>query len=104
MHAMIVYIGCACDVANQIAFESHRYHFDPHVYAMDEYEIVTLHLTHTYASYSSRRISFINVLCVYACQGALSSESAVIFVTSTTGQGEAPDNMQVLHALTACML
>ncbi|ORY01302.1 riboflavin synthase domain-like protein [Basidiobolus meristosporus CBS 931.73] len=57
--------GCAQDVAERIGREGIRRHFSPEVSAMDDYDIENL----------------IN-------------EKLVIFVCSTTGQGEEPDNMK----------
>jgi len=57
--------GCAKDVAERIARESIRYHFAPDLAPMDDFD---------------RRV--------------LPTERIVVFVASTTGQAEAPHNMQ----------
>ncbi|KAG5460468.1 MAG: flavoprotein-like protein [Olpidium bornovanus] len=58
--------GCAEDVALRIGREGRRRHFRARVLAMDEYD-----------------------------KRALVDERLVVFVCSTTGQGEEPDNMKV---------
>eukprot|EP00466_Bigelowiella_natans_P018081 jgi/Bigna1/138516/aug1.45_g13224 len=57
--------GCACDVAQRVARESLRYHFEPDLKTMDSYNRTNL-----------------------------PSEELVVFIASTTGQAEAPANMQ----------
>ncbi|KAJ1680192.1 NAPDH-dependent diflavin reductase [Spiromyces aspiralis] len=58
--------GCAEDVAKRIAREGWRRHFKVHVQELDEFDRQKLFTT-----------------------------SPIVFVCSTTGQGDEPDNMKV---------
>ncbi|RKP08332.1 hypothetical protein THASP1DRAFT_15816 [Thamnocephalis sphaerospora] len=57
--------GCAADMADRVRREAKRRHFRPALFAMDEYD-----------------------------RAQLVNERLAIFVCSTTGQGEEPDNMK----------
>lgn len=72
-HLLILYgsqTGCAQDIAERIYRQARRRHFKARVYPMDDYE----------------RANLIN-------------ERLVIFICSTTGQGDEPSNMRVCPRL-----
>jgi sulfite reductase alpha subunit-like flavoprotein len=85
--------GCAADVANTLARDARRRHFDPRLLAMDDYDKVP---QHSAGSTPVGRLSqfHTNLLTLSASQLSLPSESLVVFVVSTSGQGESPDNMK----------
>lgn len=97
--------GNALDAAEQAAREADRRGCSVKLLSLDEYDAVSLSfkifhfhfLTPVWfpRKYSGKFTVYLHAVTFSISQIALPYESAVVFVVSTTGQGDTPDSMKV---------